>query len=42
MSFFRSRPAKSLNDTQAAGLIAHFEHSYNARLVAYEPQVSRG
>lgn len=41
MSFFSGKPKRQNLDDNAAGLIAHFEHSYDARLVDYSPEVSK-
>ncbi|GMI15081.1 hypothetical protein TrLO_g4140 [Triparma laevis f. longispina] len=38
MSFFSGKPKRQNLDDNAAGLIAHFEHSYDARLVDYSPE----
>ena len=36
------KPKRTSLDDNAAGLIAHFEHSYDARLIATMPKVSPG
>jgi len=38
-NFVSNKPKRASLDDNAAGLIAHFEHSYDARLIATKPEV---